>query len=167
MASRFERVLNKSGIPACLVNSEKKVLYQNEACKELCGKIAKRKCPQGCISACEKTLGLRIPRDGVHFFPNIKVGNQLFDVVFFGEGQYRINLLHPLRQKYDSWLKRFKGRGISRREMEIVRLCLQGFTNSKITQKLFISRATLKTHLNNIYKKIPEIRSENWRRLRK
>ncbi len=119
------------------------------------------------MTACEKTLGLKIHREGVHFFPNIKMGNQLFDVVFMGENQYRVNLLHPLRKTYDNWLKRFKGRGLSGREMEIVRLCLQGFTNAKITQKLFISKATLKTHLNNIYKKIPEIRSENWRRLRK
>jgi ATP/maltotriose-dependent transcriptional regulator MalT len=75
-------------------------------------------------------------------------------------------ILQPLRQKYDAWLRRFSNRDLSNREQEVVRLGLQGLINSQITQKLGISRATLKTHLNNVYKKIPEIRHENWRFLK-
>lgn len=102
----------------------------------------------------------------MHYFSNTKVGNEFFDVLFFHDSGHRVVVLHPLQQKYEAWLKRFMNRDLSPRELEVVRLGLQGLTNSQMTQKLGISRATLKTHLNNIYKKVPEVRSEKWRLLK-
>ena len=102
----------------------------------------------------------------MHYFANTKVGKEYFDLFFFHDSGYRVVILQPLRQKYDAWLRRFSNRDLSNREQEVVRLGLQGLINSQITQKLGISRATLKTHLNNVYKKIPEIRHENWRFLK-
>lgn len=40
-------------------------------------------------------------------------------------------------------------------ELEILRRVLQGFSNHELCEQLFISIPTLRTHLNNIYKKIP------------
>lgn len=102
----------------------------------------------------------------MHYFSNTKVGKEFFDLFFFHDSGYRVVILQPLRQKYDAWLKRFNNRGLSRREQEVVKLGLQGLTNCQITQKMGISRATLKTHLNNIYKKAPEVRNEKWRLLK-
>jgi len=36
-----------------------------------------------------------------------------------------------------------------------MQLFLEGKSNSEIVKLLFISKSTLRTHLNNIYKKIP------------
>ncbi len=102
----------------------------------------------------------------MHYFSNTKVGKEYFDVFFFHDSGYRVVILQPLRQKYDTWVKRFTNRGLSRRELDVAKLGLQGLTNSQIIKKLGISRATLKTHLNNIYKKVPEIRNEKWRLLK-
>jgi DNA-binding NarL/FixJ family response regulator len=44
--------------------------------------------------------------------------------------------------------------GLSMREIEILRLLGSGVANEEIAQKLFISLNTVKTHLNNIFKKI-------------
>ena len=44
--------------------------------------------------------------------------------------------------------------GITDREAEIIRKVLQGKSNADIADELFISLATVKTHLHNIYKKI-------------
>jgi DNA-binding CsgD family transcriptional regulator len=44
--------------------------------------------------------------------------------------------------------------GITDREGEIIRKVLQGKSNADIAGELFISLATVKTHLHNIYKKI-------------
>ena len=43
---------------------------------------------------------------------------------------------------------------LSEREMEVLRLISAGLSNKKITEKLFISLSTVKTHLRNIYGKL-------------
>ena len=43
--------------------------------------------------------------------------------------------------------------GISIREREIIPLLNQGLSNREIAEKLFVSLATVKTHLHNIYEK--------------
>lgn len=44
--------------------------------------------------------------------------------------------------------------GITERECEIIQLIIQGSSNADIANKLFISLATVKTHLHNIYQKV-------------
>lgn len=51
----------------------------------------------------------------------------------------------------DEFLSRY---GITDREGEIIRKVLQGKSNADIAGELFISLATVKTHLHNIYKKM-------------
>jgi DNA-binding NarL/FixJ family response regulator len=43
---------------------------------------------------------------------------------------------------------------LSQRELEIIRLVASGTTNREIAKKLFISEATVKTHLLHIYEKL-------------
>ncbi len=43
--------------------------------------------------------------------------------------------------------------GISKREKEVIQLLLEGISYKAIADKLFISHETVKTHVNNIYKK--------------
>jgi DNA-binding NarL/FixJ family response regulator len=43
---------------------------------------------------------------------------------------------------------------LSDREFEIVQLIYEGITNNQITEKIFVSINTLKTHLKNIYLKL-------------
>lgn len=109
-------------------------------------------------------MGKPLKGEGIQFFPNSRLGRQFFDVLFFNAHPFRLVLLYPLQRKYDAWLKRFKEKDLSRRETEVAQLCLEGFTNSRIIRRLSISKATLKTHLNNIYKKMPEARVEAWRK---
>jgi DNA-binding CsgD family transcriptional regulator len=47
-----------------------------------------------------------------------------------------------------------KEHGITKREKEIIQMVLQGKSNTEIAKYLFISISTVKTHLNNLYKKI-------------
>jgi DNA-binding NarL/FixJ family response regulator len=44
--------------------------------------------------------------------------------------------------------------GLTAREIEVLRLIAQGLSNSEITEQLFISEATVKTHINNTFAKI-------------
>src|SRR5205085_2659848 len=45
-------------------------------------------------------------------------------------------------------------RPLSQRERDILRLVAEGFQNAEIGSRLFISPKTVKTHLQNIYKKL-------------
>ena len=44
--------------------------------------------------------------------------------------------------------------GISVREKEIVILIMKGYSNQKISNQLFISLSTVKTHVSNIFQKL-------------
>ncbi|MFC9692343.1 response regulator [Kribbella sp. NPDC056951] len=44
--------------------------------------------------------------------------------------------------------------GLTARETEVLRLIARGLSNSEIAQQLFISEATVKTHINNTFAKI-------------
>ncbi len=160
----FKEALKKNRTSICLLRSGTRVYFQNLVCKKLCGNFSGMDCPQTCVVSCEKNLGRPLGEDGIQYFSNQKVGNQFFDVLFFNAVPYRMVMLYPLQQKYDAWLKRFRNKDLTKRELEIANLCIQGFTNSRIVKRLSISKATLKTHLNNIYKKMPEASSEFWRR---
>ena len=43
---------------------------------------------------------------------------------------------------------------LSERELEVLRLIASGVSNRDIARKLFVSLATVKTHINNIYRKL-------------
>ena len=44
--------------------------------------------------------------------------------------------------------------GLTARELEVVRLIAQGYSNTEIAAKLFVSDATVKTHINHIFSKL-------------
>ena len=43
---------------------------------------------------------------------------------------------------------------LSKRELEILNLLAQGYSNQEIAGKLFVSLSTIKTHIQNIYEKL-------------
>ena len=76
-------------------------------------------------------------------------------MVLLNDGENIITLVYPVTDKHSRELEYFKDKGLSKREYEIVEMVVRGMTNSEIVKNLTISKATLKTHLNNIYKKLP------------
>ncbi len=44
--------------------------------------------------------------------------------------------------------------GLSKREIEVLDLMAQGYSNQEIADKLFVSLNTAKTHISNIYSKL-------------
>ncbi|MEW5722900.1 MAG: helix-turn-helix transcriptional regulator [Thermodesulfobacteriota bacterium] len=52
------------------------------------------------------------------------------------------------------WLGRIRDKGISRRELEVIYLVVQGLTNVEVGRRLFISEHTVENHLKSIFRKI-------------
>jgi DNA-binding CsgD family transcriptional regulator len=68
---------------------------------------------------------------------------------------YFLNYAVPISPGSDDLTEDFISRyGITGREGEIIRKVIQGKSNADIAGELFISLATVKTHLHNIYQKI-------------
>jgi DNA-binding CsgD family transcriptional regulator len=77
----------------------------------------------------------------VPFFPT---ESMIFNKVFK-------ELIPEGEKNYNNWL-RFQS--LTKREKEVVKLIAQGESNIAISQQLFISNFTVKTHRKNIYKKL-------------
>ena len=60
------------------------------------------------------------------------------------------DLIHFVDEKNEIPVKSI----FSKREIEILELIKDGFSNPQISQKLFISENTVKTHIKNLYKKM-------------
>ncbi len=50
--------------------------------------------------------------------------------------------------------------GLTRREVEVLRLVAQGMTNAQVAQELYVSPRTVNAHLNSVYHKL-EVRSRS------
>jgi len=140
----------------CLKDAEKKVLFQNEPCIQACGEKNGTICEKSCMSGYSPQGSLPGLAEGAQVRSVRKSSGESFDAVIMNDGKKILTMLFPLNGKIELGIEFAKAHGVSKRELEVFHLVLGGFSNSKISQKLRITQATLKTHLNNVYKKLPE-----------
>lgn len=88
-------------------------------------------------------------------FPKLGLEFGTADAIVVDDGHQLLTLIYPLDDKHRLKMDYYRQRNLTKSEMNIISLLLEGLSNSEIARRLFISRATLKTHINNIYKKIP------------
>ena len=60
----------------------------------------------------------------------------------------------PVTQPFALNEQRLKDLGITRRELEILKLIAQGLSNREIADKLFVSENTVKTHSSRLFDKL-------------
>lgn len=144
--------MNDLEIGICIKNMDKEVLFQNDLCIKSCGMMVGKICTHPCMSEYS-------PISGMSLYKNTIIDNMSFDAVVINDGEKLTTLLH-LNKKSEEEKQKEKEKllafGLSKSETAIFLLVLDGKKNSQIIKELFISMSTLKTHLNNIYKKLPE-----------
>jgi two-component system, NarL family, response regulator LiaR len=60
-----------------------------------------------------------------------------------------------IRQKYFEFNEaEFNRLGLSKRELEVLKLMAQGLSNQEIADTLFVSHNTIKTHISNLFLKL-------------
>ena len=67
--------------------------------------------------------------------------------------EFAMQILQRVREQTSIPLKTSVSPGISKREMEVLHLISDGFTNNEIANKLFTSRRTVETHRKNLIEK--------------
>lgn len=78
------------------------------------------------------------------------------DVVVIHSQDRIISILYPRERLVEADLLLFKRYGLTDAERTILLMVLDEIPNSEIAKRLFISLSTVKTHINNLYKKLPE-----------
>lgn len=62
--------------------------------------------------------------------------------------------MQPFSENSKNFLKTHLAQKLSRREVEVVVLVLEGLTNREVANQLCVAEKTVKFHLTNIYKKL-------------
>ena len=147
-----------SKIGICVKDNDKKVLFQNSICVQTCGELAGGVCRKTCMSLYHQVEECSALNEGMKLFKGVEIEGHKVDALIVNDGSQITTLLYPLDADQEKFKKQeafFKERGLTKSELRIMQMVMQGMTNASIAQQLFISKATLKTHLNNIYKKLP------------
>jgi DNA-binding CsgD family transcriptional regulator len=133
----------------CRKDSHETVLYQNKHSQDKCGHLEGQSCTQ-----CPSPKNLAHPSSDIvrlhdKTYSRMNLPDKTSHVTVMAERHERTPDLMALTQKH----------ALSKRETEIAQLLLDGHSNAQIIEKLVISKSTLKTHLNTIYKKAPSLQT--------
>lgn len=146
---------SKLGI--CLKKDDSTVTYQNETCLRMCGDRLGQKCQDSCMKNYQIDAPVVI-NQGMKLIKNSETPNGRADAVVIHDGETITTILYDLEEKnknIEISLEEIKKSELTKSELTVMELILKGLTKKEITKKLFVSDATIKTHLNNIYKKLP------------
>lgn len=140
----------------CIKDMNREVSFQNDLCLKKCGDMLGQVCTKGCMNA-------YYPLPGMSFMKNSVVNNNIVDAVVINNGQTLTTLIYAAEKKEAGIEKetalesaKLSALGLSKSEIVIFMMVLEGKSKTQIIKDLFISKSTIKTYLNNIYKKLPE-----------
>lgn len=145
------KALNSVNIGVCIKDTKRKVLFQNDVSKQLCDDKAGQVCSLNCTEMDKELKGIC----HTSMKNQLKFKDKFVNAVFHKDGNQVTTFMFPSNQ-IEVIFQKPEIQALSKREQEVVRMILMGLSNNEIAEKLFISRLTVKTHINNIYKKIPQ-----------
>ena len=154
MDKSLETNLSQNNVGFCVKDRNKKVLLQNKLCIDICGKRDDAVCDIGCMNLYSNDNSQQWKENGSHVYKNTYVHNQYFDITVLASEDTLITFLQPLHSNYNEAIKFYREIGLSSKEFEVITNVIQNRTNVEICQLLDISKSTLKSHLNSIYRKV-------------
>ncbi len=146
--------LEQGGMMVCIKDINKLVLRQNNGCKSLCGNREGESCFDGCMEIYDSDNERQWNSWGNRTYSNCNLNEGYFDVTLLCSDDHLVTILQPLEQKQAIAIEHYQDIGLSKREFQVISLVVNGLSNNDICQQLFISNATLRTHLNRVYSKV-------------
>lgn len=138
----------------CVKSPDWMIEHQNASCIAICGNNIGKRCQDTCWRVTRSTA-LGTGREvGIKAFKNKGFRNNACDVAMVFQEDRITSFLCPLTEEAEREKQALQTRGLTNREIEIFQLRKRGFKNIEIEHELNISRATLKTHIGHILKKI-------------
>lgn len=142
-------------VGVCVQNPNGFILERNSIAVSTCGQF----CNLNCIQQSRKQNGNRENLNPSGFQVLSKVNtceNKLADFVISRLGDKIMTIVYPLDAKIEESLKKYESYSLTPSQKKVIAYLLKGYSNQDIANTLFVSKSTLKKHLNNIYKKIPD-----------
>jgi DNA-binding CsgD family transcriptional regulator len=154
MKNLLDQILQQNNFAVCIKDTNRKVLMQNNNCQQICGDCSGNVCNTGCMKLYIEDHSQQWENWGSRIYANSLISKAYYDITLLCNDEYLITLLQPLKTKYKKALAYYSDKNLTKREMQVISYIIQGESNLAICQHLSISKATVKTHLNTIYKKI-------------
>jgi ATP/maltotriose-dependent transcriptional regulator MalT len=142
----------------CVKDSSRKILSQNQVSQRICGPMMGQVCSKSCMKFYQQLDECATLTQGMVHYKNADIESHKVDAVVINDGEHLTTFFYPLEEDASSVQKReeyFRTKGLTKSEMRVMEFILQGKSNAQIAEQLYISKATLKTHINNVYKKLP------------
>lgn len=153
---KFLRLDSNGSIGICIKTLDRRIRFQNRRCIELCGSFPTgEECTQGCMTHYRSGVGDLSFDQGLRLFRNVEVPLGRADAVIINDGVELTTLLFEKQELVKRQVAYLESFNLTPAELEVMRKVLTGMTNQEVADALYISKGTLRTHLNNIYKKIP------------
>lgn len=156
MNNILEQTFLGDSMGVCIKDLTGKVLKQNKLCSKICGNCEGDVCEIACMELYSRDETWQWSDWGSRVYANSYVHDAYYDITLVSNEEHLVTFLQPLKEKHKVALSYYKKLDLTKREAEIILQIVQGVSNLDICEKLSVSRATLKTHLNNIYKKASE-----------
>lgn len=157
MDELLEQSMAAGEIATCVKDTDHRVLSQNDCCRKICGERQGEVCETGCMELYAQETQRQWQGWGSHVYKNSLIHGAFFDITLLCSTKNIITFLQPLKDKYEMALTYYRDKGLTRRETEVVSLTIRGVSNPDICKQLSISKATLRTHLNNVYRKFRDL----------
>ena len=157
---------NIEGAAVCTRNLKGEVTSQNAASVKICGDNMGKMCSAGCLDFPRFRDVLPSSPDRLSTINRCVVRGVLVDALLIKENDELTTVLFPRDESTATLAEIDPGNVLTRREREISEMIQKGYTNSEIQKKFTISKSTLKTHINHIYKKLAYSPLEGRARLR-
>jgi len=154
MNTVLEQVFETGELGVCVKDSQGKVLQQNRLCLDICGDCLGQVCKVACMELYARDKSRQWQNWGSHVYHNSYAHNGFYDITLLCNNENLITFLQPLSEKHQKALDYYTGMNLTKREMEILSYIIKGASNLDICEQLSVSKATIKTHLNNVYKKL-------------
>lgn len=138
----------------CIKSRDWTIEHQNAGCISICGNQIGKRCQDTCWRLTRPTSLGDESDVGIKAFKNKGFRENACDVAMVFQEDRITSFLCPLNEEAEKEKKMLKDRGLTNREIEIFQLRKRGFKNVEIELELGITRATLKTHIGHILKKI-------------
>lgn len=139
----------------CIQSKDGFILERNPISVSTCGQF----CEQCCVNKLKERHGDSFDEKmtGFQFVAKETTKeNKVADFVVSVLGDKIATLVYPLDCELETAMQKYVHYNLTPSQKKILSLVLRGHKNQVIADRLFISKSTLKKHLNNIYRKIPE-----------
>lgn len=140
----------------CVKDNNLVVVQQNEACLKLCGDRLNSECSIGCMELYKSDTSNQWAEWGSRIYRHSFLHGHYFDATVICTSTKIITILQSLQDKYKQAVEYYRSFDLSKRELQIMEMVIKGLPNNIISEELYISVSTLRTHLKNIYTKVKD-----------